>query len=162
MYCPKSKYRTELVHDTSLVLVPSVCWHRLPCGAGGSTVRAWPCRGGYYAVCASQSEGVHMLHSAGAWREEWERGCVERLGAGMVGGRNGERGCVEEACRTEVTMVNLPHLKSRPVHHLQRLKQFSVDMQTSLTTLHPCATATRETYSWLSLLSAFPSSENQD
>ena len=49
-------------------------------------MRAWPCRGGYYAACASQSEGAHMLHSTGVWRVEWERGCVERLGVGSMYG----------------------------------------------------------------------------
>ena len=77
-----------------------------------------------------------MLHSAGAWREKWgermcgeigsgyvrrekwKRGCVERFRVGMFGGRNEREDVVEEACRTEATMVNLPHLKSRRVHHL--------------------------------------------
>ena len=122
------------------------------CGETGSGQYAWCVYmvGGRKDVWRDWEWAVCMVCVYGR-REEWERGCVEE---GVERSR--------EACRTEAKMVNLPHLESRTVHHLQRLKQFTVDMQTSLTTPCPCTTTPRETYSRLSLLSSLPSSENQD
>lgn len=117
-----------------------ICCTQLECGGWNGREDVW--RDWEWAVC--------MVCVYGR-RVEWERGYVEE-GVGRS----------RELCRTEATMVNLPHLESRTVHHLQRLKQSSVDMQTSLTTPCPCTTASRETYSRLSLVSALPSSENQD
>ena len=53
------------------------------------------------------------------------------MGERMCGGREGEmKGSVENR---SFNGYNLPYLKGRIVHCLQKLKQFSVDIQTNLT-----------------------------